>query len=660
MVFLFKNLFLFLLFAFASFFVSCNDQGGVEDKNSKINTALQRVDQIAHQDGAEIALKYIDSICAGKKLVPEDEYKVLYARFDLYRNKLNDLRNATIYVDSLLLLTITYPDQFDSTHIFTAYMQKANTEYASENYAEAFKYYDMARDVVFATKSPCQEYVYTYRLAMSYYKEEKYTKAADLFKEAYSKSIACGSKEESHIFRQQEFLSNIGLSYYNAGMIDSSVFFYRKALAFIEENRVKYPANTYNWDEALSVVEGNIGSAYAKIGSYDSAEFYFKESIALNERIKRNYKDRLFNILKLADLYVTVGKKDEAMKMLARFDEVYQAKKTGQSEEVIELTLRKVGVYMRYYQQAGDVNESLHFMHLYDSLREIKWRSTKKVLVNNIEMGLDNADHEKHILFLNKDMQIRKQQNVILALAIILTVTVIVLIYRSLRQYSKKYERLEYETEQITRDSAAKEAQLKRKMRQDELNFMALIENTDDFLWSVDREFNLLAFNKAYNQHNYLLTGQYPEIGKPEPILKYRPESYEQLVSGYRVVLSGQPYNVIQKGLPVRGEAPDIEVRLNPLKDEEGNMVGIIGFRRDITDYVKMIDTLEDNYKTLKDIAWMQSHKVRGPLTTMMAILEYLESDDKDETLRTEMFLNLRKKVEEMDAIIRDIVDKTY
>jgi PAS domain S-box-containing protein len=275
-------------------------------------------------------------------------------------------------------------------------------------------------------------------------------------------------------------------------------------------------------------------------------------------------------------------------------------------------------------------------------------------------MGLDNADHEKHILFLNKDMQIRKQQNVILALAIILTVTVIVLIYRSLRQYSKKYERLEYETEQITRDSAAKEAQLKRKMRQDELNFMALIENTDDFLWSVDREFNLLAFNKAYNQHNYLLTGQYPEIGKPEPILKYRPESYEQLVSGYRVVLSGQPYNVIQKGLPVRGEAPDIEVRLNPLKDEEGNMVGIIGFRRDITDYVKMIDTLEDNYKTLKDIAWMQSHKVRGPLTTMMAILEYLESDDKDEALRTEMFLNLRKKVEEMDAIIRDIVGKTY
>jgi PAS domain S-box-containing protein len=215
---------------------------------------------------------------------------------------------------------------------------------------------------------------------------------------------------------------------------------------------------------------------------------------------------------------------------------------------------------------------------------------------------------------------------------------------------------LEDTNKKIKDESAKKEELLRRKIRQDELNFMALIENTDDFLWSVDREFNLLAFNKAYREYFILVFGVEPRTGTPDPVKMLSPERYAKLVDGYETVLAGHPYDIVEKGMSVNGNTPDVEVRFRPIRDEQGNLSGVSCFRRDITEYVRLITKLETSNKQLRDIAWVQSHKLRGPLATMIGILDYLSDPEVTDADREMMTASLLEKLEEMDKIIHEIV----
>ena len=49
---------------------------------------------------------------------------------------------------------------------------------------------------------------------------------------------------------------------------------------------------------------------------------------------------------------------------------------------------------------------------------------------------------------------------------------------------------------------------------QAEANLSALIESTEDFIWSVDLDFGLLTFNRALQQHIKRTFGTQAAVGK--------------------------------------------------------------------------------------------------------------------------------------------------
>ncbi|MBL7690205.1 MAG: tetratricopeptide repeat protein [Flavipsychrobacter sp.] len=495
---------------------------------------------------------------------------------------------------------------------------------------------------------------------MSNYGEGRYAEAVRLFKSAHENLRICGEVSVEKDVRNQEILSNIGLAYVGAGMPDSSVPYFQQAIGFVSARKNAGRGDSYKWNEALSVATGNLGDAYSKLGMTDSAEWYFKESIVLSAHGNQNLQDQLYNRLKLADLYVGVGRRKEAFELLRSVDVMMaDSAQVNRSCDVAELLLRRAGVLVRYSQSFGDPETAFAMREQFDSLREMKWARTKQLLNNSIAQGLDNAHHEKHILLLEKDMQIRGQQNVILGLAVVLAILAIVVIVRLLKDYRRRNAKLKVEAEEITRTSAEKEAMLQRKIRKDELNFMALIENTDDVLWSVDSSGVLLAFNKAFRDMVWHGPGDAPLVGQRFPGSVTEMMLAATIEEGYRKALGSDSFDIVEKVAVGDTGSTHIQLRFKAIKNEAGVVTGVSCFLRDITRYVKMIESLEEKNQRLRDIAWVQSHKLRGPLTTVMSILEFLESDDATHEQKKEMLAGLQAKVAEMDAIIHEIVSKT-
>lgn len=610
--------------------------------------------------GADRVEYVIDSMLAGRDLSPVDNYRVLSRKYTVAHEMQREFGKSYELADSILNLINENPGEFDTGTIFTTYMWKGNSAYSLGRYAEAFRYYELAEELAVGTKSPCREFIYMYRIGMSNYGEGRYAEAVRLFKSAHENLIICGEVSVEKDVRNQEILSDIGLAYVGAGMPDSSVSYFQRAISFVSEKKNAGRGDSYKWNEALSVAMGNLGDAYSKLGKTDSAEWYFKESIALSAHGNRNLQDELYNRLKLADLYVKVGRAKEAFELLQRVDEMMvDTAQVNRSCDVTELMMRRAGVRVRYYQSLGASDEAFEAEKRYDSMQELKWARTKQLLNNSIAQGLDNAHHEKQILLLEKDMQIKGQQNVILVLAVVLAILAIIVIVRLLKDYRKHNAELKVEAEEITRTSAEKEAMLQQKIRTDELNFMALIENTDDVLWSVDRSGALLAFNKAFRDMVLREPGEAPSVGQRFPGSVTEMTLAGTIEQGYKNVLGSGSFDAVEKVAVSDTVSTHIQLRFKAIKNEAGVVTGVSCFLRDITKYVKMIESLEEKNQRLRDIAWVQSHKLRGPLTTVMSILEFLEGDDATHEQKKEMLAGLQAKVAEMDAIIHEIVSKT-
>jgi len=79
---------------------------------------------------------------------------------------------------------------------------------------------------------------------------------------------------------------------------------------------------------------------------------------------------------------------------------------------------------------------------------------------------------------------------------------------------------------------------------------------------------------------------------------------------------------------------------------------------RDATERLKYLEAIEEQNKQLRDIAWFQSHITRAPLARIMGLTGLLAIDQTETSLR-EILPLLQKSADELDQIIKGIVEKT-
>lgn len=101
-------------------------------------------------------------------------------------------------------------------------------------------------------------------------------------------------------------------------------------------------------------------------------------------------------------------------------------------------------------------------------------------------------------------------------------------------------------------------------------------------------------------------------------------------------------------------------IQMNGEVFDTGKPMSLIrGTFQDVTEQQMFIKRIEDKNETLKTIAWTQSHEVRGPLATIMGLVDLLDEEDFHNGQNKEIVRGLKESSAQLDDIIRKVVKKT-
>ncbi len=654
-----------LIFCFLlAFIVSCGTKQPDIVDYPGTDSLIAAARYVGDSIGPVERLRFLDSAVVGKPLSANDRFRIYTMRHHTYLNKLYDYKMALLYADSMLWLVSNAKVTDAGEKQFTAHKQLAETQYLLEQYKTAYEHYEIARHIVDTVSSSAVRSRYYYGLGMAYYKEEKYADAARLFVSAYNAAThGDGPRILNSIYYRQEVLDDAGLSYAKAGIRDSGLLYFRKAIAYIHDQKANAGKAKFAWDEALAVVYGNMASLYRSAGVTDSAFFYYNASLTCTNSVNRSLKDRRYNQLKLAGLFIEKKQYDSARQLISAVEQSVAAdSQRYNSDDSLELALRMAEIYAVYSKATGNYATGYECLERYHALQQAKSERIQKIKVHSLDAGTINVSRERQIAQLTADTRIRNQKITILALIIVLAVFSIIIIYFYMRAHKLKSEQLMEQNQKIISESTNIQRELQKKIDADRVNYLALLENTDDCLWSMDKDFNILAFNKVYKEFIFVASGKYPKVGEPDILRQVAPQFYNQVLEGYNAALAGNVFNSLDKGINTEGADLDFATRFNPIRNKEGEVIGISCSRKDITEYLDLTDSLMKHSEQFKNIAWIQSHALRGPLTTIMGIADILsDADDKLDPDTAQLLLKgLKDKLTEMDKLVNEIVKLTY
>ncbi len=194
-------------------------------------------------------------------------------------------------------------------------------------------------------------------------------------------------------------------------------------------------------------------------------------------------------------------------------------------------------------------------------------------------------------------------------------------------------------------------------------NLEALINNTEDMTWSIDREGKYVYMNTAYRNRITYTIGVVPKEGDDA----YRHSGHTAQVndewqSYYRRALLGERY-------VTRHESPDpkttepsyFEVSFNPIyKNTKGEIIGVGCFARDITERLKNEQALIEQNERLKNIASLSSHELRRPVASMLGLIDIIDRKNFSNPDNEQIIDHLFTVSQEIDEVIHLIVNNTF
>ncbi len=184
-------------------------------------------------------------------------------------------------------------------------------------------------------------------------------------------------------------------------------------------------------------------------------------------------------------------------------------------------------------------------------------------------------------------------------------------------------------------------------------DFKAIINNTKDLMWSIDKEYKIISANDAFWEYIYLMTNKRPDEVHKEDFEK---ELLDTWINYFKRAFNDEVFKIIWKDTN-NGRDTYREVSFNPIYNKRKIIIGASCFSRDITEqiiYLKMIETQNDK---LSKIAWVQSHEVRGPLATILGLTELLKPED---SYNAEILTHLKVAANNLDDVIKRITSYTH
>lgn len=193
------------------------------------------------------------------------------------------------------------------------------------------------------------------------------------------------------------------------------------------------------------------------------------------------------------------------------------------------------------------------------------------------------------------------------------------------------------------------------KLINDEQRIRAIINNTKDIIWSIDKELNIIDANNAFWERLKYMTGKNMDQLTPDD---FAVDELSQWSNYIARAFKGETFKIVQEEV-LEGNTVYAEISFNPIPNKDNEIVGVSCFSRDITHQVNYQHKIESQNKLFKEIAWLQSHKVRNHVATIMGLAMVFNDkkpDDEDNKLVIDGMMETAQK---LDEVIREINNKT-
>lgn len=428
-----KYVLVFLLFLFT---FSCSDPNQSSKQASAYNKVIDSSNRMFDDGKAQQAVTYLDSATAKyKNLGTLQRFYYYQTNYNFFYHKKNDKKTAMLYADSMLNLfhsadkRAAYMPQYGQSFFF-----KGDLLFDENKFEDAYQYYYHGKMLANNGVDDCTMGDYNYRMGMIMYKQEHYLLAANYFKISSKQTNTCNWSIRS-FYRRQELLSNTGLSYSKISKTDSAMFYFNKAIDYI---------NTYGKtfrekdliEAALGVIYGNEANVYIVNRNYKLAEELLKKSISINLRKGYDSRDAQLSELKLAHLYNDEEKTDSLFQLLqvvhGQFDSVKN----------IEAEADWNALMADYHLKKNEPMAAYRYLLTHDMLKDSVAKANKKLKETDVFQQIDKLDKDYAFSQLKQNNRIQKYYLIASVIFGLMLIVIVLLVVRSWRRSNKNISTL--------------------------------------------------------------------------------------------------------------------------------------------------------------------------------------------------------------------------
>ena len=194
-------------------------------------------------------------------------------------------------------------------------------------------------------------------------------------------------------------------------------------------------------------------------------------------------------------------------------------------------------------------------------------------------------------------------------------------------------------------------------------NLEALINTTEDMIWSIDKHKNYVYMNKAFcSAIEQITNGTVHEGGHVFENYNYSDDFVTDWSSFYNRGLNDERYTIIydieskKEGVGLLSFA----ISFNPIKNIKGEITGVGCFGKNITRQLKAEKAMLAQNNKLKNIAALTSHEIRGPVASLLGLIHILDRKNMANPDNHEIIELIFEAGNEIDAVIKQIVDNAF
>lgn len=189
----------------------------------------------------------------------------------------------------------------------------------------------------------------------------------------------------------------------------------------------------------------------------------------------------------------------------------------------------------------------------------------------------------------------------------------------------------------------------------DEETVSTLINIVDQPIWFVDIDCKLKLFNASFTKWIKVFTGY--QLAKGDNVIGAQlNQSYlNKFTACYQKALSGQVVTAVED-MNIDGAIRFTTISFMPTHDTDGQVNGISCHATDITEQRNSLIKIDEQTKLLLEIANIQSHKVRGPLSTLIGLVQLFNFENVTDPENAEIVKGIADVSYRLDDVVKDVV----